>query len=73
MMMMMISHEKLMPKTINHLSANCSTLNIIGEISLEINVNGIKTTVIADVTTNLATNLILGSDWIQLNNVYSYI
>ncbi|CAF3945304.1 unnamed protein product [Rotaria sp. Silwood1] len=63
-------HEKLIPKTINHLSANCSTLNIIGEIPLEINVNGIKTTIIADVTTNLVTNLILGSDWIQANNVY---
>ncbi|CAF5020173.1 unnamed protein product, partial [Rotaria sp. Silwood1] len=55
---------------INHLSANCSTLNIIGEILLEINVNELKTTVIADVTTNLVTNLILGSDWIQSNNVY---
>ncbi|CAF2735292.1 unnamed protein product [Rotaria sp. Silwood2] len=65
-----IPHQELIPKTINHLSANCSTLNIIGEISLEINVNGIKTTIIADVTTNLVTNLILGSDWIQANNVY---
>ncbi|CAF4131799.1 unnamed protein product, partial [Rotaria sordida] len=65
-----IPHKKLIPKTINHLSANCSTLNIIGEIPLEINVNGIKTTIIADVTTNLVTNLILGSDWIQSNNVY---
>ncbi|CAF5192477.1 unnamed protein product, partial [Rotaria sp. Silwood1] len=65
-----IPHEKLIPKTMNHLSANCSTLNIIGEIPLEINVNGIKTTIIADVTTNLVTNLILGSDWIQSNNVY---
>ncbi|CAF4938729.1 unnamed protein product [Rotaria sp. Silwood1] len=65
-----ISHEKLIPKTMNHLSANCSTLNIIGEIPLEINVNGIKTKLFADVTTNLVTNLILGSDWIQSNNVY---
>ncbi|CAF2655625.1 unnamed protein product [Rotaria sp. Silwood2] len=65
-----IQHEKLIPKTINHLSANCSTLNIIGEIPLEINVNGIKTTIIANVTTNLVTNLILDSDWIQSNNVY---
>ncbi|CAF1228015.1 unnamed protein product [Rotaria sp. Silwood1] len=65
-----IPHEKLIPKTINHLSGNCSTLNIIGEIPLEINVNGIKTTTIADVTTNLVTNLILDSDWIQSNNVY---
>ncbi|CAF2698527.1 unnamed protein product [Rotaria sp. Silwood2] len=65
-----ISHKKFTSTTKNHLSANCSTLNIIGEIPLEININGIKTTVIADVTTNLVTNLILGSDWIQSNNVY---
>jgi len=65
-----IPHEKFIQKTKNHLSANCSTLNIIGEIPLEINVNGKKTKVIADVTTNLVTNLILGSDWIQQNNVY---
>ena len=65
-----IPHIKLIPRTKNHLSANCSTLNIIGEVPLEININGIKTKVIADVTTNLITNLILGSDWIQQNNVY---
>ena len=65
-----IPHKKFIRKEKNHLSANCSTLNIIGEILLEINVNGIKTKVIADVTTNLVTNLILGSDWIQRNNVY---
>ncbi|CAF4374052.1 unnamed protein product [Rotaria sp. Silwood2] len=65
-----ILHKKFTSTTKNHLSANCSTLNIIGEIPLEININGIKTTVIADVTTNLVTNLILGSDWIQSNNVY---
>ncbi|CAF1619216.1 unnamed protein product [Rotaria sordida] len=62
--------KNLYQKTKNHLFANCSTLNIIGKIPLEINVNGIKITVIADVTTNLVTNLILGSDWTQSNNVY---
>ncbi|CAM2727033.1 unnamed protein product, partial [Rotaria socialis] len=59
-----------MKKTKNHLSANCSTLNVIGETTLEINIHGLKTEVIADVATNLVTNLILGSDWIQRNNVY---
>ncbi|CAF1196229.1 unnamed protein product [Rotaria sordida] len=63
-------HKTLTPKTKNHLSANCSILNIIGDIPLEINIDGIKTKVIADVTTNLVTDLILGSDWIQQNNVY---
>ena len=45
-------------------------MNIIGEVSLLININGITTQVIADVATDLVTNLILGSDWIQANNVY---
>ena len=67
-----IPHAELLPKTKNYLSANGSALNIIGETPLEINVNGIKTTVIADVTTNLVTNIILGCDWIQSNNVYIF-
>ncbi|CAF2136784.1 unnamed protein product [Rotaria magnacalcarata] len=49
---------------------NCSTLNVIGETTLEINISGLKTEVIADVVANLVTDLILGSDWIQRNNVY---
>jgi hypothetical protein len=65
-----IPHQKFIRRIKNHLSANCSTLNVIGEILLDINVNGIQTKVMADVATNLVTNLILGSDWIQANNVY---
>ena len=65
-----MKHGKIIPKVKHHLSANCSTLNIIGEIPLEIKINGTKTNIIADVTTNLVTNLILGSNWIQQNNVY---
>ncbi|CAF3391711.1 unnamed protein product [Rotaria socialis] len=65
-----ILHKNLIKKTKNHLSANCSTLNVIGETTLEINIHGLKTEVIADVATNLITDLILGSDWIQRNKVY---
>ncbi|CAM4977180.1 unnamed protein product [Rotaria socialis] len=65
-----IPYKTLIRKTIQHLSANCSTLNIIGELQLEININGLKTKVTADVATNLVTDLILGNDWIQPNNVY---
>ncbi|CAF2035709.1 unnamed protein product [Rotaria magnacalcarata] len=65
-----IPYKTLIRKTIQHLSANCSTLNIIGELQLEININGLKTKVTDDVATNLVTNLILGNDWIQPNNVY---
>ncbi|CAF4572715.1 unnamed protein product, partial [Rotaria socialis] len=65
-----IPYKTLIRKKIQHLSANCSTLNIIGELQLEIDINGLKTKVTADVATNLVTNLILGNDWIQPNNVY---
>ncbi|CAF4593243.1 unnamed protein product, partial [Rotaria magnacalcarata] len=65
-----IPYKTLIRITIQHLSANYSTLNIIGELQLEININGLKTKVTADVATNLVTNLILGNDWIQPNNVY---
>ena len=65
-----MKHRKIIPKLKNHLSANCSTLNIIGEIPLEIKINETKTNIIADVTTNLVTNLMLDSNWIQQNNVY---
>ncbi|CAF5226212.1 unnamed protein product, partial [Rotaria magnacalcarata] len=65
-----IPYKTLIRKTIQHLSANCSTLNFIGEVQLEININGLKTKVTADVATNLVTNLILGNYWIQPNNVY---
>lgn len=59
-----------MKKPKNHISANCSTINITGETLLEIEVNGLKTYVTADVSTNLVTDLILGNDWIQSNKVY---
>ena len=65
-----IPHKQFLEKTKNHLSASCSTVNIIGEVPLEIKINGIITKVLADVATDLVTNLILGNDWIQPNNVY---
>ena len=65
-----IPHKQFLEKPKNHLSASCSTVNIIGEIPLEIKINGMVTTVVADVATDLVTNLILGNDWIQPNKVY---
>ncbi|CAF1473560.1 unnamed protein product [Adineta steineri] len=52
-----------------HKSANCSPVNIIGEIELEITIRGYRTLTIADVATNLVTDLLLGNDWIQANNI----
>ena len=65
-----IPYKQFTHKTTNHLSASCSAVNIIGEVLLFININGITTKIKADVATDLVTNLILGSDWIQANNVY---
>ncbi|CAF3464042.1 unnamed protein product [Rotaria socialis] len=52
-----------------HKSANCTSINIIGEIQLEVKIQGHKTFIIADVATNLITDLLLGNDWIIQNNV----
>ena len=52
-----------------HKSANCTSIDIIGEIELEIRIQGYKTRIIADVATNLITDLLLGNDWIAENNV----
>ncbi|CAF1610950.1 unnamed protein product, partial [Adineta ricciae] len=65
-----IPYTQFTSKTTNHLSASCSAVNIIGEVLLSININGLITNIKADVATDLVTNLILGSDWIQANNVY---
>ena len=64
-----IPHYKFVRREKNHLSASCSAINIIGETRLEININGMITHVTADVATDLVTDLILGNDWIQPNNV----
>ncbi|CAF1504501.1 unnamed protein product [Adineta ricciae] len=40
-----------------------------GEIKLEVRIQGHKTTIFADVATNLIIDLLLGNDWITNNNV----
>ena len=52
-----------------HKSANPTSIDIIGEIQLEIKIQGYKTFILADVAANLITNLVLGKDWITENNV----
>ncbi|CAF4803070.1 unnamed protein product, partial [Rotaria socialis] len=64
-----IYHKDFIYKAKSHKSANCSSINIIGEIQLEIKVHGFKTLIVADVSTNLITDLLLGNDWITQNNV----
>ena len=64
-----IYHKKFIYKRKLHKSANCSSINIIGEVELEIKIQGHKTFILADVATNLITDLLLGNDWITSNNV----
>ncbi|CAF4004061.1 unnamed protein product [Rotaria sp. Silwood1] len=64
-----IYHKEFIYKKKLHKSANCSSINIIGEIQLEIKIQGYKTLILADVATNLITDLLLGNDWITTNNV----
>ena len=64
-----IHHKKFTYRRKQHAAANCTSLNIIGEIRLEIKIHGHKTNITADVASNLVTDLLLGNDWIQRNNV----
>jgi hypothetical protein len=64
-----IHHKQFIYKQKSHRSANCTSIDIIGEIPLEIKIHGYKTLILADVATNLITDLLLGNDWIMKNNV----
>jgi transposase InsO family protein len=64
-----IYHKKFIYRKKSHKSANCTSINIVGEIELEIKIQGHKTLILADVATNLVTDLLLGNDWITENNV----
>ena len=67
-----LHHRKVKPKSTNYVSANCSTVEIIGETTLEININGWRSRITADIAKNLVTPLILGNDWIH-NNVVNIL
>lgn len=64
-----IHHKKFIYKQKLHKSANCTSIDIIGEIELEIKIQGYKTLILADVAKNLVTDLLLGNDWISVHNV----
>ena len=64
-----ISHKGLVLANKLHQSANSTSIDIIGEVQLEIRIQGHKTTIVADVAMNLVTDLLLGNDWISGNNV----
>ena len=65
-----IPHREFVKTKKNHVSASCSNINVVGETLLDINIDGITTQIMADVAGDLVTDLILGTDWIEPNNVY---
>jgi hypothetical protein len=64
-----IHHKQFLYKQKSYQSASCTSVDIIGEIELEIKINGYKTFIIANVASNLITNLLLGHDWLRQNKV----
>ena len=60
-----IAHPQFRSIHKSYASANCTSIEIIGEVLLEITVNNLHTYVPAAVATNLVTDVLLGTDWIN--------
>ncbi|CAF4259249.1 unnamed protein product, partial [Rotaria sordida] len=67
-----IHHKNFIYKNHTCQTANSTSLNIIGQIKLEIKIKSITTYVVACVATNLITSILLGNDWINSNHVHLY-
>ena len=65
-----IEHKKFICKTRTCQTANSISLNIIGQIELEIKITHITTIVTVYVATNLVTSILFGNDWINLHDVH---
>ena len=61
-----IPHASFRSISSSYSSANCTSLVIIGEVDLNIQINNIVTTITAAVATCLVTDLLLGTDWINI-------
>ena len=60
-----IHHNTFEPSKNSYMSANCTAINIIGKVQLEIKLNGLSTFITASVASNLATSVLQGTDWIN--------
>ena len=60
-----ISYQSFKPLRRSFSSANCTHIEIIGEVLLAIKLNNISTYITAFVASQLVTNLLLGADWID--------
>ena len=53
-------------------TANATPLTLIGYIELQVKIKNITTSIVAHVSTNLITSMLLGNDWINANHVHLY-
>ena len=60
-----IQHKLFRPISASFSSANRTVIHIIGEIELEIKINTLSTYITVAVATDLVTDLLLGTDWIN--------
>jgi hypothetical protein len=60
-----ISHTTFTPIRASYSTANCSLIDIIGEVMLDIRIHGICTSIKAAVAMDLVTDVLLGTDWIS--------
>ena len=60
-----IYHNTFEPSQNSYISANCTTINIIGKVQLEIKINGLSTFVTSCVASNLVTDVLVGTDWLN--------
>ena len=67
-----IEHKKFICKSRTCQTANSTSLNIIGQIEIEIKITHITTIVTVYVATNLITSILFGNDWIILHDVHLF-
>ena len=67
-----IEHKNFICKTRTCQTANSTSLNIIGQIELEIKITHITTIVTVYVATNLIISILFGNDWINLHDVHLF-
>ena len=67
-----IEHKNFICKTRTCQTANSISLNIIGQIELEIKLSHITTTVTVYVASDLITSIVFGNDWINLHDVHLF-
>ena len=60
-----IYHNTCEPSQNFYISANCTTINIIGKVQLEIKINGLSTFVTASTSSSLVTDVLVGTDWLN--------